>query len=833
MLNKLGFRFFCYVCLIALMSCSITIISSAKERGLVKNPSFQKGDDREYIENWETKTVDNEEADYSQWEGHESTRRLTHWSRRSFEVETYQLVDNIQPGNYTLSAWVRNGGGQEECYLFIRGYDGAESFKKVDLPLTDQWMEIEISNIEVMTNTATIGFKSKSPAGKWASLDDVYLYKSGEKPDVGLPELYDIFTPLRAEVIESDEVANYPDAKVALVRLSNGKIAMMSQDENGVLQPFYSRALETGFWDTRREGQVTDWDEVLTHFQELEANVIQIMIHWRDWESEEGIYNYEFLDEIVDKAATKGIKTYFVIFTHHQWNMDRVYDDFWAYHLEDRGGKSYSIMWGTGNKYNPQNIRSASREIFLEYWHPEVYGKLIAALKDLASHYKESRNVVAYQIGNEEGFNYYLNNGNDTNPYYDYLFEKWKSDTGKASEADFRKETILSLWKRMATAVHEVDPYKPTLSNLQGAIPEKQGTSFNWNEGVDVNFYKDAMLDMAGPMFHGNQAYKVWEKMDPLYDYTGSVPILFPSEIGARGDEGINMKIYTMNSLERGAQGLGVYCYGELYGTEQSENLKELFTMMKETEEFIYRGLPINSFSESKNIFIETTVEDGKMSNLEKDEKHVLGLFYYPDLLKENQSKMNKSPIVKVNVKEHGMYLVKTYIEGKLIGNQTVEINTSHPFIYNVNMSNYDVGFITVSKVEGTVPRNLALGCEIEADSQENHHRAPDAVDGNSGTRWCAADQEMGHSIKLDLGESVSFSNVNILWEFEHPYQYRIETSQDGIQWSMIVDEQENDEAKKRSQHSVEGSGRYLKLTVTGNVHATRWASLYELEVIE
>ena len=65
--------------------------------------------------------------------------------------------------------------------------------------------------------------------------------------------------PLSAQIVDIGMLDTVPST-AALVRLPNRKIVYMVK-EQGKWEPFYVKAIETGYWDTRYEKD-TDYDSV-------------------------------------------------------------------------------------------------------------------------------------------------------------------------------------------------------------------------------------------------------------------------------------------------------------------------------------------------------------------------------------------------------------------------------------------------------------------------------------------------------------------------------------------------------------------------------------------
>lgn len=554
----------------------------------------------------------------------------------------------------------------------------------------------------------------------------------------------DVYQQLFDSTLEKNDVVIVPESEsstipVAITRLSNGKLAYTI---NG--KPFYPQALENGWWDTRIPDASTnneyfrtdtDWDYVFQDMSSIGANTMQLMIYWSDWEPTQGTYDFTFLDNVIAKAASYGLKAELIIFLHsHAISgvIPRSQDDFWAYHLDDRDGKCYSIQWGTGNLNSTSAFRAAAapgngQEIFLEYWHPEVFPKLLAALTALAEHYETSDDVIGYQLGNEEGFNYYVNNGNDQNPYYAQLKALYMQDNPGATEQEFRIETINNLWTSFNNAIHAGDAYKPTTSNLQSGLTEKSYPNYNPNDGTTIAFYEN--LDMIGSMFYDNSE-NIFPNLDNQYNggsatgtqYATTLPLLFPTEIGANVKNSRVMKIIAAETIARGGQGFGIYCYGELYTDSRAyktsapkdsrAQTSNLFEVVGAFEQSIWAGIPVTS-STASNIFmsVSDTSYNPTLSVLEATDGTAIGLLYFKGALGNNVNEENRSRDITVSVKEAGTYAVEVRVTN---GSEPVvyeyQAEANSQFNVPVTTTNYNVAFIEVSKVNEPEPPEVLDG---------------------------------------------------------------------------------------------------------------------------
>ena len=119
------------------------------------------------------------------------------------------------------------------------------------------------------------------------------------------------------------------------------------------------------------------------------------------------------------------------------------------------------------------------------------------------------------------------------------------------------------------------------------------------------------------------------------------------------------------------------------------------------------------------------------------------------------------------------------------------------------------------------------------ASSEETgkNNFAKNAVDGRLDTRWCASGPQSGESITLDMEKPQSVRNVRLHWESRNTaYQYTIESSPDGKEWTLLADQSKNKERNGLSVDAVKtDDARYLKITFLGS-NGGGWGSLWEIE---
>ena len=150
---------------------------------LVANPGFEA--DKAPVgtpTGWQTTTGNgtNDNADYTETYGgtHSGTYHGTHYRPEAYEVTTYQVVNNVPAGTYTLSAWVKSSGGQPLAQLQAQDYGGAALVANVPATPDGQWVRVTIPNMAVSTGQCRIGFYSRANGGQWLYFDDVELVQT-------------------------------------------------------------------------------------------------------------------------------------------------------------------------------------------------------------------------------------------------------------------------------------------------------------------------------------------------------------------------------------------------------------------------------------------------------------------------------------------------------------------------------------------------------------------------------------------------------------------------------------------------------------------------------
>ncbi len=110
----------------------------------------------------------------SEEKGHSGNFRLTHKAAEAYQVESSQTITGMVNDWYTLRAWVRSSGGQNEVYLALKCGDEE---KRIYVPATTpgyRWINLSVSN-KVTDGQCIIRLHSDGNPDTWASFDDIEL----------------------------------------------------------------------------------------------------------------------------------------------------------------------------------------------------------------------------------------------------------------------------------------------------------------------------------------------------------------------------------------------------------------------------------------------------------------------------------------------------------------------------------------------------------------------------------------------------------------------------------------------------------------------------------
>jgi uncharacterized protein YjdB len=151
--------------------------------------------------------------------------------------------------------------------------------------------------------------------------------------------------------------------------------------------------------------------------------------------------------------------------------------------------------------------------------------------------------------------------------------------------------------------------------------------------------------------------------------------------------------------------------------------------------------------------------------------------------------------------------------------------------------SGYGGGWVSINELEvegelanGPEPTNVALNQSVIYSKIDVPN--DNLVDGSTADadRWSA--QDFPQWALIDLGAQYDLSQFDLYPYQDRDYQYTIQVSTDGINYTTVVDRSSNTEGGNVLSDTVSATGRYVRLTVTdGDDYTGIWVSINELEV--
>lgn len=157
---------------------SLSVFSESQPTNLVKNHSFELDGWTNTPTDWGIWSEDPNQVNsvFVEETAPHGSYKLTHWNDQPYTVSTYQLITNLEDGDYNLSAWVLNSGGQDNAYIYAKRFGGPEI--QAHLPVTPtKWEKVEIENIQVVNGQCEIGVISYANTNNWINIDDVKFYR--------------------------------------------------------------------------------------------------------------------------------------------------------------------------------------------------------------------------------------------------------------------------------------------------------------------------------------------------------------------------------------------------------------------------------------------------------------------------------------------------------------------------------------------------------------------------------------------------------------------------------------------------------------------------------
>ncbi|MGV8963636.1 MAG: family 43 glycosylhydrolase [Candidatus Saccharimonadaceae bacterium] len=137
-----------------------------------------------------------------------------------------------------------------------------------------------------------------------------------------------------------------------------------------------------------------------------------------------------------------------------------------------------------------------------------------------------------------------------------------------------------------------------------------------------------------------------------------------------------------------------------------------------------------------------------------------------------------------------------------------------------------------VKPIVGTAQRiNLALNAKVNSSSNFSPEtKATFAVDENNGTLWIGGKSEE-EWIVVDLDRTKQFSTIEIYPEYPiYTYQYKMDISEDGKQWTNIKNEMNNTQNGSPFEIQKKTKARFVRITMPNREKGPR-PGIWEIKI--
>ena len=137
----------------------------------------------EDLANWTLAEDNTEGASYTSRDSHSGDRAFACWSMDPYVSHVYQTIQGVEPGYYTLSAYVQSSGGFNAAYLYAQGSGQSKCMTAISgsnklSDDADGWITVTVRGIRVEEDgVLTVGLYADAQKRQWINLDDLQLTK--------------------------------------------------------------------------------------------------------------------------------------------------------------------------------------------------------------------------------------------------------------------------------------------------------------------------------------------------------------------------------------------------------------------------------------------------------------------------------------------------------------------------------------------------------------------------------------------------------------------------------------------------------------------------------
>lgn len=159
------------------ITCTVTVLP----KNYVVNSSFEDSDRSAWVVSYPDGTAAHTDYQDKAADAKSGDYALHYYSTTGVNFKVEQTITGLEPGYYNFNLWIQGGDAGTSPNMYIYAETGDTTYKQTTgTSGWVKWANPAVSNVRVEDGTVKIGAVIQCAAGGWGTLDDFYLYKTGE-----------------------------------------------------------------------------------------------------------------------------------------------------------------------------------------------------------------------------------------------------------------------------------------------------------------------------------------------------------------------------------------------------------------------------------------------------------------------------------------------------------------------------------------------------------------------------------------------------------------------------------------------------------------------------